>query len=318
MTKAHKDSAEVVRFLALFSQLREWGDDMPEQLASAAVNDSSVKDLCIALSVAAHLLRMNERRVRALLLAPADPKFIAAWREYESRYEQVVSEIWLSDLLPEFGGAVVQKANKADLDWDNAEEEASEQAGGIEEAIEFARFNADQDDRWDESQAKFIERVQEGVAAWDRLKQDAGFDLRGVFRRRALIPLVLVPRRVAAKHGSAEKLSLLKNLEQAHDAFVFGAPYSALALMRSVVEAILRDHYRAEGRDLSERIRNARGRLPRRANDAALHRLRKLANAVLHLDGEDDQGLRKMDEVRLEKEIVSLLFVVRALIEDVR
>ncbi|WP_372624366.1 hypothetical protein [Falsiroseomonas sp.] len=277
-----------------------------------------MKDLCIDLFVAANLLRMNERRVRALLLAPADPKFIAAWRDYENRYERVVSDVWLSDLLPELSGAAAGKAGRADLEWDNADEEASEQAGSIEKAIEFARSNADQDHRWDELQSKFVERVQDGLAAWDWLKQDAGFDLRGVFRRRAIVPFVLVPRRIAAKHSSAEKLSLLKNLEQAHDAFVFGAPYAALALMRSVVEAVLRDHYRAEGRDLSESIRNARGRLPRHANEAALHRLRKLANAVLHLDGEDDQGLRRMDEVRLEKEIVSLLFVVRALVEDVR
>lgn len=111
---------------------------------------------------------------------------------------------------------------------------------------------------------------------------------------------------------------MLKNLQQAHDAFVFGATYAALALMRSIMEAVLRDHYRAEGRDLNERIRNARGRLPPGANEGALHRLRKLANAILHLDREKDQGLPKMDEVRLEKEIVSLLFVLRALIEGAK
>jgi len=63
--------------------------------------------------------------------------------------------------------------------------------------------------------------IQDGIAAWERLKQDTGFDLQGVFRRRALVPFVLVPRKVAAKHGSAETLSMLNNLRQAHDAFVF-------------------------------------------------------------------------------------------------
>jgi hypothetical protein len=110
---------------------------------------------------------------------------------------------------------------------------------------------------------------------------------------------------------------MFTNLQQAHDAFIYGANFAALALMRSVMEAMLRDHYRAEGTDLSERIRNARGRLPPGANEAALHRLRKLANAVLHLDREKDEGLPAMDEVRIEKEIVSLLFVLRALIEGV-
>lgn len=84
------------------------------------------------------------------------------------------------------------------------------------------------------------------------------------------------------------------------------------------MEAVLRDHYRAEGKDLNGRIQNARERLPSGANAGALHRLRKLANAILHLDREKDEGLPKMDEVRLEKEIVSLLFVLRSLIEGAR
>ena len=261
---------------------------------------------------------MNERRHRALFAAPVDPAFLAAWRDYEERYQSVVSGIWLVDLLPELGAGESSQTPKADLQWDNADDEAREQAGGIEEAIDFAQFNADQDDRWDASQEDFIQRIQDGIAAWDRLKQDTGFDLRGVFRRRALVPFVLVPRQVAAKHSSAEMLSMLKNLQQAHDAFVYGATYAVLALMRSIMEAVLRDHYGANGNDLSERIRNARGRLPRGTNEAALHRLRKLANAILHLDQKKDGGLPSMDEVRLEKEIVSLLFVLRALIEGAK
>jgi hypothetical protein len=46
--------------------------------------------------------------------------------------------------------------------------------------------------------------------------------------------------------------------------------------------------------------------------------LRTLANAILHLNRDKDEGLPRMDEVRLEKEIVRLLFVLRALIEGVK
>jgi hypothetical protein len=111
---------------------------------------------------------------------------------------------------------------------------------------------------------------------------------------------------------------MLNNLQQAHDAFVYGATYAALALMRSITEAVLRDHYLADGSDLKERIRNAQSRLPPGASAAALHRLRKLTNAILHLDPAKNEGLSRMDDVRLEKEIVSLLFVLRALIEGVK
>jgi len=316
MVKGGKDSTEVIKFMALFTRLKEWCDDRPDKLSEFAQNDSSIKELCIDLFSHAHFsIKMNERRHRALFAAPVDPGFLAAWREYEERYEDVMSGIWLGGMFSDIEAAEAPKIPKADLKWDNADFEAQEQAEGIDEAINFANFNVEQDDRWNPSQGDFILRVQEGVAAWDRLKQDTGFDLRGIFRRRALIPFVLIPRHVAAKHGSAERLSLLESLKQAHDAFVYGATYAALALMRSIMEAVLRDHYGAQGKDLCEYISDVRCRLPRGASEAALHRLRKLANAILHFDREKDEGLPKLDEVHLEKEIVSLLFVLRALIE---
>lgn len=315
MSKPGKDSKEVVEFMTLFARLKLFCDDAPEDLADQAASDSSVMDVCTQISLAAYSLQRNERRARVLFASPVDPAFLTAWRDYEARYESIVSGIWLSDLLPEFASLEPSSAPKADLQWENADDHAREQAGGIEEAVELARYKVENSEDLDPS---FARRVAEGVAAWDRLSCDTGFDLRGIFRRRALVPFVLVPRKVAAKHGTAGALTMLNNLQQAHDAFVFGATYATLALMRSIMEAVLRDYYRAEGKDLNERIRNARGRLPPGSNEGALHRLRKLANTILHLDAEVDEGLPKMDEVRLEKEIVSLLFVLRALIEGAK
>lgn len=315
MSESGKDSPEVIEFMTLFARLKNWCDDVPEELFDFAKSDSSVKNLCKQLAQAVHVLKRNERRRQVLFATPVDPAFLKAWRDFEERYETVVKDIWFLDFLPDFLADEPSQAPSADLQWENADLHARVAANGIEQAIDFAQFNADQDDRWDASQEDYIELIQNGIAEWNRLNQDAGFDLRGVFRRRALVPFVLVPRRVAAKYGGSEKLSMLNNLQQAHDAFVYGTSYAALALMRSIMEALLRDHYGAEGKDLSEWIQSTRSRLPRGANEAALHRLRKLANAILHLDQVKDEGLPAMDNERLEKEIVSLLFVLRALIE---
>ena len=268
------------------------------------------------LSLTAHFLSMNERRHRELFAAPVDPKFLTAWRDYEERYDVALSGIWMDDLFPELPAEVPVQTPLLDVQWNAADDEAAEQASGVAQAIDFAEMNADQN--WRNFPEGFVEQVKDGIAAWGRLRRETGFDLRGVFRRRALVPFILVPRQVAAKHGNAETLSMLKNLQQAHDSFIFGATYAALALMRSIMEAVLHENYRADGNDLHDRIRSARDRLPRGANEASLHRLRKLANAILHLDSEKDEGLPKMDEVRLEKEIVSLLFVLRALIEGAK
>ena len=304
--------------MTLFAQLKEWSDDQPQGLAELAATDASVEGLCFELGLAAHLLQVNERRKRALFSAPVAPNFLAAWRDYEHRYEAVVRDIFFGDMVKEQRASQSLNTPKADLEWADRDAQGEGEAVGIGDAIEFARHYAEDENRWLASEEKFIQGINDGIAAFERLTGETGFDLRGVFRRRALVPFVLVPREVAARHGSTEKLSMLTNLQQAHDAFVYGATYGALALMRSIMEAVLRDHYGAEGADLDERIRNVRGRLPQGANEAALHRLRKLANAVLHLDRERDEGLSKMDDERLEKEIVSLLFALRALIEGVK
>jgi hypothetical protein len=110
-------------------------------------------------------------------------------------------------------------------------------------------------------------------------------------------------------------MSLITNLGAAQRAFVFGSLPAALALMRSILESALRDHYGAVGADLDQRISNAK-RLPERANRGRLHSLRKRANAVLHLDDEVIYKLPVLDDEGLEKEIVSLLLVLRALIEE--
>jgi hypothetical protein len=315
MSMVATDSAEVIKFMALFARLKEWTDDSPSDLEGMGAIDPGVRDLCTQLSFAAYFLKVNERRARVLFAAPANPSFIAAWRDYEVRYEHIVSSFWLWDIFPAAPAGNQPHSPSADFQWDNADHDAREQAVGINAAITFAGEQADQDDRWDEQQQKWIEQILEGSAAWDRLRQEVGFDLRGVFRRRALVPFILVPRGIAARYGNAKAGSMLTTLQQAHDAFVFGTPLAALALMRSIMEAALRDHYRIEGKDLAERIKNARHKLPRGANEAALHRLRKRANAVLHNNLETDHELPIIDEVGLEKEIVSLLLVLRSLIE---
>jgi hypothetical protein len=317
MTNLGKDSKEVTRFMALFSRLKNWSDDDPRCLADLASRDSGVAGLCAELHLSVHFMKVNERRVKALIAVPVDPDFIAAWRDYEDRYAEAVLDAWFADLGVDIDLNEPSLVPKAEMLWKTANDEAAQQAGGIADAIEFAQFNIDQNDRWLD-QPDFKEGIEEGITAWERLERETGFDLQGIFRRRALVPFVLVPRKVASRHGSAEKLSMLKNLEQAHDAFVYGAFGASLALMRSVIEVILRDHYRSEGKNLNERIRNTRGRLPAGANEAALHRLRKLANATLHLDHEGDEGLPNVDELGMEKELVSFLRVVRALIEAVK
>ncbi len=109
---------------------------------------------------------------------------------------------------------------------------------------------------------------------------------------------------------------VLENLRQAQEAFKFGAPRAALALLRSIVEAVLRDHYRAEGTHLEERIRNAR-RLPDGANKVRLGDLRTQANAILHIN-KGVTEVEEKNEKQFEMRMVEFFGTVRALIEGVK
>lgn len=316
MSDLGKDSVEVADFMALFSRLKDWSDDDPDGLFDFASGDESVKELCIKLFSAASVLTSSELGTSESFAAPVDPAFITAWREYDRHYRAVIHKVYTAELVCTLGIPELRIIDPVEQAWEDCDWIAENDAERIEEVFHFAQVNVD-DERWADH-AHEMNDINAGISAWRDLHTNTKFDLHGILRRRRLIPFVLIPRNVAAKYGNDDNLSMFKNLEEAHHAFVFGATKSALALMRSTMEAVLRDHYRTQGKDLSERIRNARHRLPRDANEAALHRLRKLANAVLHLDPGREEGLPKLDEARLEKEVVSLLLVLRALIENVK
>ena len=74
-----------------------------------------------------------------------------------------------------------------------ASADAVSQSAAIETAIDHAQSDVE----LKIVEGTYRETIEDGVAAWDQLKRDTGFDLRGVFRRRQLIPFVFLPRRVS-------------------------------------------------------------------------------------------------------------------------
>lgn len=246
-----KDSTKVIKFMRLFQELRNLIDDEPEGLEASAPDDERIKQLCLDLNWVATILSMNERWRRQIFAAPVDPKFIEAWRDYEERYAAPLAGVFLSHLGLDLGpSATGEKAS--DVLWEHADDDAKEKANAIEGALDFAEEQATQDHR--DFPRGFPESIEEGTLAWKRLGEETGFDLRGIFRQRGLVPFVLIPRHVSRHHGELEKLSLLTHLQQAHDAFVFGVPFAALALMRSILETTLKGHYHADGKNLEKKI----------------------------------------------------------------
>lgn len=329
MSRERSDSDVVARFLSQFAKLKAWCDDDPDSLEAFAKDDESVERLCHELFWSASAIRHALRSARSAYIAPVNPAFKAAWREFEERYDEVVDTVLSRELgLMLFDGdegalrriEAEDSRTQAEKAWEKADQKAESDADAVEDALTLAESESDpehNDYRWagDDSLEMFFSSAYVGTQRWTELKTRTGFDLRGVFRRLDLVPMILLPRHVAKKYGSDDRLTLLGHLQKTRDAFVFGAYEAALSLMRSVLEATLRDLYRVDCPSLCDAIDRAKPTLPQRANAAALHTLRRRANSILHLDHETDAKLPSLDALGLEKELVWLLYVLRELIE---
>jgi hypothetical protein len=141
-----------------------------------------------------------------------------------------------------------------------------------------------------------------------------GLDLIAARKRLAVTPDILVPEHISKKLNNQEQIALYELLEQALNAFVFGSPAAAIALLRSVVELVLSEHYGSRGRDLQELIDNAKG-LPKNARSDTLHKIRRAANQMLHYSVADDGAVSAMRGEIAEKNVLSFTTVVRHLIE---
>lgn len=234
-----------------------------------------------------------------LVWRPLNPKVFE--REMRSAYDQMVhAELKAEESVNEFREMILH-------DIASSPDEA--QKAALREIL--FRFDSEHDH---EDHIDYV--AKDGWTFWETLKHESGLDIRGILRRRALVPFVLFPKHVSDRLSSTDLPSLYQNLRQAHEAFIFGVPFAALALMRSVMEMVLLDHYRATGDNLKEYIDSAANRLQGAANAAALHRLRRLVNRTVHGKLEEVVGTTKTEKRDFERQIVSLLFVLRALVEN--
>jgi hypothetical protein len=218
---------------------------------------------------AAGNLQRNERGNRELFTSPVDPKFVTVWREFERRFGHallvvrsnaveagewnlVFSFDWYEqpvnpEALSKDGKAAWTKFREAQAVLGVEYDRVAELMRSGDENTRRALAELTQEFRKEFFGDDPRKLVEWAISHWKKLKDEVGFDLRGVFRRRALVPFILFPRHVAARHGQTEMLSIYQNLRQAHEAFVFGTPFAALSLMRSIMEIVLRDHYGADG-----------------------------------------------------------------------
>jgi hypothetical protein len=301
----NEDSDEVVKFMTIYQELCRVIDGGLDGINVGGIKSIRLQELYLELAWAAFPFEVSEKRQRLSHSAPVNPRFAKAWRDYEAKHQQEAAKYWLIGLGLNSEENDSSSRPRLDERWNYADEEALSQTKSVNAVFEFVRDEIGQD--WSELASEHVGELEDGLDAWNTMVESTGFDLRGVFRRRRLLPFVLVPRHVSQHYGEEEHGSLLKRLQEAHDAFVFGSNFAAIALMRSILETTLIKHYRSFGNDLNQQIENCTG-LPLRCSKLALHDVRKLANAVLHSSNSSNQ-------VPNELKMLSLLTVLQTLIE---
>jgi hypothetical protein len=310
-----KHSPEVQTFMAAFHRLRDRISDDPSVLEREVMTaDRSLAKLCRELDGASWPLKIAQRSRRQLYSAPTNPNFVAAWREYEANYARPLARISLFGLglpkMPEESAADENDASERIWEWE--QDEAESNAEGFRAVVELAEEEIDVQAKhrgWDEDD---VERAREGLHAWRGLVEGAEFDLAGVFRRRRLTPFVMIPRHVSGHYDASDPLSLTARLQQAQEAFVYGVQLGALAIMRSILEIILRKHYQLGEGKLSRLIETAaaNGLFPSEIHLSQIQTLHRLGNDSVH---PNPQELHKVFDI--ETEVLSLLFILRTLIE---
>jgi hypothetical protein len=268
--------------------------------------DENLRQLATDLGYWGHRLSRAEIKTHEFHTGPVDQRFIQTWRLYEEKYEPLVIYIYENYGLPGRIDEIRRYVKTENVDIDA--EDGVESIHAVFELVNWIR-NVDPSDQSAKPPNVDMNELRFAAETWKYLSEDMKIDFEGILRRRALAPFVLVPSHVSRHHGQTAKLSLFTHLKQAYDAYVFGVPFAALTLMRSILELTLRRHYGAQGADLSEMIGRCE-KLPNEVSKRRLHRLRKLANDIVHVNSE-----RSELPDNLEEEIWSLLKTLRSLIE---
>jgi hypothetical protein len=332
-------------FLTMFVELEKRCDKSPQNLSELCNSQSDTLELCEKINDIACMIGEAELSTSQAFSFTKQPEFRRKWQEYLSRYAHDVFGICISRAdSGRFVSAPLGMMGR-DMNWRHANAAAHRIAFSLDvlataigrhpketRAILESTFpletlsSDDATESWNDYDLK---------ESWNTLTDSAGLNTVMSLRRRSLVPYLLLPEQW--KNESTGKTILLRNLEDAQRSFVFGATLAAVVLMRSIMEATLRDCYHAAGADLEQKIENTKHSLPEPGHSIALQRLRKLANKIVHLNSDrrrysysaDDKWIERMstilyednksvepeDEQWIETEIVYLLGVLRSLIE---
>lgn len=272
-------------FLVEFRKLKIFCDDEPAQLADLANSDESVRAQCLRLYEADAKFKTISRQGRSPNFDLKTKGVAQDYWRYREAYSDIVRKVHKAHAGPKHNVSIDLYDDETldERNWWIADEVGRSQGAKIDNSIFFGIHSLDEDEKW-ALPPSAAEKIRDGLDLLDEVNQTLGIYWPGIFRRRELVPKVFIPDSVSWKLKPGDTDTWLSYLQEAQDCFVYGNTRASLALLRSILEKILKRHFRSQGESLRKLI-NSATRLPVGCNKADLHQLRVTANLVLHDSG---------------------------------
>lgn len=305
-----KHDRDLVEFMYLFSKIKTEINNEPGLLLKAVEVDDLLEEDCVTLYWLTFSIKIDEKRGRKLFRNPVNHKFIIEWRDYEDNWKDIIDELGCNDLLQDLPLPLLGTIPNELLDpkrkyWQKSDDLASSSLRGFSNIMDQAEQSVDVDfTQFPENYEEYCQDILNSIKEFKELPAKIGIDLRGILRRRQLVPITLIPSHVASRHGNTygpppdNSISLTLQLQQAHEAFVYGLPLVAITHLRAIIELVLKYHYELTDEDLGSAINSyqrgeiskinkyspVRPEMERSINRLvqSLHDIRILSNDILH------------------------------------
>jgi hypothetical protein len=307
-------------FVSKFKRVRELCEGSPDTLDRLCERDASARALVDSLFTDAYILDRAFGKSPQLYVPQVHEDFPIVWGEYGTIWSTAVWSARLLVSLDDLDGPsstpeeedeqdTIESSNgQADIYIEDFDPQWHVLSEAITNMIQYCR---DKIAYVDAPEAVAV--LQLGVTAWDFL-ESMGFDTKQISSRYARTPKVYIPKHVSDSHGTTERRSLLRLLDETGRAYYFGAPLAALSMCRSILELLLSRYYvpRHASAPLSKMIRAAEDQYPWLCQENLATKA-EAANDVLH-EMMKQERLRTLPE-NVEQEVQNFMLALKKLIE---
>ena len=307
----------ITEFMVKFQELKRVVKSKPETIGWKSRELESLAELVYEVwDIDREIARTFELQSEKFT-THVEPRFVPTYKEYLDRYQEAVSKAAspikqakdkeLLEALENLGEEKLQQvADEIGLDFEAPEDFDVDNDDPVQCINELMNWIPDLVDSYEDGYLRNM--LNKGLGAYGYLQNTVGIDHSEIMRRWVEIPHTLIPRHVSNHHGQ-EVGSLYNLLAEAHKAYVVGCNGAAMALCRAILDMVLTEHYRVEGKDLEAIITKAEGSYRHIVSGKGLHEHRKTANLVLH----DPKRLKELTS----EQVANFLNTLSELIERV-